>query len=119
MHEHGHTSVPSASNPNAHEYSASAAPPTIGSTFDSLGEDLGEQAQTMLNFIIAVVTSLSFQCQMCTHQTATTAHERVMVFGENLCSEVHLDHSDDGELPLGPLPSEAASGYGPMRSRVG
>eukprot|EP00928_Gymnodinium_smaydae_P020825 TRINITY_DN18052_c0_g1_i2.p2 TRINITY_DN18052_c0_g1~~TRINITY_DN18052_c0_g1_i2.p2 ORF type:complete len:343 (-),score=89.75 TRINITY_DN18052_c0_g1_i2:164-1192(-) len=74
----------------------------------------------MLSFVIAVISSLALQCQMCTQHSASTAHERVFAFGENLCGEVSNEQFEEDLMGgLRPLPNEGSAGYGPMRSRVG
>ncbi|CAE8716698.1 unnamed protein product, partial [Polarella glacialis] len=109
----GHTTLPSA--PNAHEYSAGEAPPSLGATFLEMGVDLGEGAQAVLDFLGTFLATFSVQCQVCSHQTVSSAHDQVITFGENLCGAV----PEEGELVvLGPLVSEAAAGLGPIRSRV-
>eukprot|EP00913_Durusdinium_trenchii_P034499 g32275.t1 len=79
----GHTSLPSA--PNGHEFSASAQPPSCGQAFIDMGHDFGEGAQAVLEFMAAFFTSLTFQCQACSHHAISTAHEQVMVLGDDWC----------------------------------
>lgn len=116
LRENGHTSIPT--EPHLHEYRADAPPPTLGSTFQEMGEEFGQTAQSMLNFMLTVYTSLAFQCQMCTSHTATTAHERVMAFGDGICSEVNVDREEEYVFGILPIPDEETAGYGPMRSRL-
>lgn len=114
--EHGHTTLPQGAN--AHEFNASAPPATLGQAFVDMGSEIGETAQTMLTFVLAILSSLSIQCQMCSHAAASSAHDQVIAYGENLCgASVAGDNSED-LVVLGPLLSEADAGLGPMRSRV-
>merc|ERR1712232_740224 len=89
-----------------------------------MGRDINEGAQSMYAFVVAFMSSLALQCQLCTHQTATTADERVMGWCEGFCSEVSEVISVTGEedrssqMVMALLPNEATAGYGPMRSRV-
>jgi len=54
MAENGHTTVPTGANPNAHEYNASRPVPTVGSTAQDMGQEMGEAAQNMISFMVAV-----------------------------------------------------------------
>lgn len=114
--EHGHTALPPGSAPNAHEYNARRGPPTAEETFGDVADDLQETTRNMLNFVWVVLSSLAFQCQVCTQHSASVAHEQVVTFGENLCTEV--GHVNAGEEALPPLVDEGSAGYGPMRSRA-
>lgn len=116
LRENGHTTLPPSSMPNAHEYDARRGPPTAEATFADVAEDLQETAQNMLNFVWVVLSSLAFQCQMCSHHSASVAHEQVVAFGENLCTEVR--NVNAGEEAIGPIADEESAGYGPMRSRL-
>eukprot|EP00930_Biecheleria_cincta_P098160 TRINITY_DN8983_c1_g1_i1.p1 TRINITY_DN8983_c1_g1~~TRINITY_DN8983_c1_g1_i1.p1 ORF type:complete len:814 (-),score=164.33 TRINITY_DN8983_c1_g1_i1:165-2606(-) len=108
----GHTTMPTAVN--AHEYSAGQAPPpTLGQTFMEMGQEIGEGAQAIVEFVAAFFDSFSAQCQVCSHHAVSTAHEHVISCGGGLCGA-----ADDEEIVLGPLASEAAMGLGPIRSRV-
>eukprot|EP00929_Paragymnodinium_shiwhaense_P124239 TRINITY_DN9933_c0_g1_i1.p1 TRINITY_DN9933_c0_g1~~TRINITY_DN9933_c0_g1_i1.p1 ORF type:complete len:786 (-),score=225.69 TRINITY_DN9933_c0_g1_i1:290-2647(-) len=118
MAEHGHTDLPS--RPNAHEYSANSAPPTVGETFEGMGEDFAESAQQVFNFVLAIWSSLALQCQKCSEVSATDIHERIIDFGENICKDGSADGDDlveGAEISLRPLREENATNYGPLRSR--
>lgn len=108
----GHTTLPTAVN--AHEYVAGQAPPpTLGQTFVEMGQEIGEGAQAMFDFLSQFLDSFSAQCQVCSHHAVSTAHEQVITCGGGLCGA-----DDQDEIALGPLASEAAMGLGPVRSRV-
>lgn len=94
----GHTSLPQA--PNGHEFSANAQPPTCGQAFVDMGHDFGEGAQAVLEFMAAIFTSLTFQCQACSHHAISTAHEQVMALGDDWCGFA------DAEEEVGPAPSD-------------
>jgi len=115
--QNGHTQLPSA--PNAHEYDANAPPPNLGDAFAEMGQELGETAQTMLTFMIALISSLSLQCQMCSHSAASTVHEQVVTFCENPCGAC-VQRADQAEevVVLGRPLDENAAGLGPVRSRL-
>lgn len=116
LSEHGHTALPPGSAPNAHEYDARTGPPTTETSFAEVAEDLQETTRNMLNFVWVVLSSLAFQCQVCTHHSASVAHEQVVAFGENLCTEVR--NVAPCEETLDPLVDESSGAYGPMRSRA-
>lgn len=120
MMQNGHTAVPTAAIPNAHERPASAPPmPTVEQTLHEIGNDVQETAQTMVAFVVAFLHSVAMQMQMCSHQTATTVHDQVVTFGENLCNGVPVgEEAGEERVGMGPLPPESTAGYGPMRSRV-
>mmetsp|Transcript_44044 Transcript_44044/g.82346 ORF Transcript_44044/g.82346 Transcript_44044/m.82346 type:complete len:426 (-) Transcript_44044:126-1403(-) len=96
----GHTALPAA--PNAHEFSAAAPPPSLGQTFLDMGQDLGDGAQAVLEFMAGFFTSLSFQCQACTHATVSTAHEQVMVVGDWCTGEDDLQGDFSSQMNFGP-----------------
>eukprot|EP00931_Biecheleriopsis_adriatica_P079841 TRINITY_DN5318_c0_g1_i1.p1 TRINITY_DN5318_c0_g1~~TRINITY_DN5318_c0_g1_i1.p1 ORF type:complete len:765 (+),score=182.17 TRINITY_DN5318_c0_g1_i1:31-2325(+) len=110
----GHTTLPQA--PNAHEHSADAPPPSLSQAFMDMGQELGEGAQSVMDFFAAFLSTISVQCQVCTHQSVSDVHEQVMTFGDNLCCDAAT--AEDGEeIIRGPLPSEAAAGLGPVRAQ--
>mmetsp|Transcript_44916 Transcript_44916/g.82001 ORF Transcript_44916/g.82001 Transcript_44916/m.82001 type:complete len:670 (-) Transcript_44916:127-2136(-) len=117
LQENGHTELPS--RPNAHEYSANQPPPSLADAFQGMGEDLGEGCQNLIQYIMAVLSTCAFHCQMCTEHAASTAHEQAIYVQENglqgLCMQAG---TGDGlsDVP-GRLPDEESSGFGPIRSR--
>lgn len=100
----GHTELPR--GVNAHEYPADRPPPSVSSAFREMGEEVQESAQAMLTYVIAFLSTMALQCQMCSQNAATTVHESTVDFGA----------SDDAMW--GSIPDEASLGLGPMRSRV-
>jgi len=89
----GHTSLPTA--PNGHEFSAHAQPPSCGQAFLDMGQDFGEGAQAVLEFMAAFFTSLTFQCQACSHHAMSTAHEQVMTLGDECCGSCGYEDAED------------------------
>mmetsp|Transcript_50873 Transcript_50873/g.118845 ORF Transcript_50873/g.118845 Transcript_50873/m.118845 type:complete len:675 (+) Transcript_50873:55-2079(+) len=118
LHEHGHTELPT--RPNAHEYSANQPPPSLADAFQGMGEDLGEGCQNLIQYIMAVLSTCAFHCQMCTEHAASTAHEQAIFVQENglqgLCTQASGAADGLSDVP-GRLPDEEASGFGPVRSR--
>lgn len=100
----GHLTLPRA--PNGHEHPATTAPPSLSQAFAEMGAELGESAQSVLESMLQVLSSLSFQCQLCTHDAATSIHDQVMTFGDNICSSVGQE--DEAEVSLVRPPGEAA-----------
>jgi len=118
MAANGHTAVPQA--PNAHEYDASAPPPSLVDALGGMVQELGVHAHQMLEMSLAVFSRLSLQCQLCTHSTVTTIHDSVENFScEDRCRGgwASSEHQET-EVLLGPFLSEVASGLGPLRSQV-
>lgn len=111
----GHTSLPTGAN--AHEHSASTEPPSLGEAFVGMGEDLGSSAAAMMTFVVAFLSSLSMQCQMCSHQAANNVHEQVISYGENLCYATQEEQHEERVMMGRPL-SEAAAGLGPVRAQL-
>ncbi|CAK0862213.1 unnamed protein product [Prorocentrum cordatum] len=119
MAQNGHHALPTAAAPNAHEFAAGTPMPSVQQTLDEMGNDVQEAAQTMVAFVIAFLSSLATQCQMCSHQTATTMHDQVVSFGEGMCNGATVEEEFTEErVAMGPLLPESAAGYGPMRSRA-
>lgn len=115
MAQNGHLQLPSAERPNAHEYNAEQPPPTVTQAFTEMGEELGEQAQTMFAYIVAYLSSVATHVQMCSHQTISLAHEQVISGCENACS---VATAEEDQIVLGRPLDEGVAGYGPMRAQV-
>jgi hypothetical protein len=98
----GHTTMPQ--TVNAHEYPADQAPPSMGSAFREMGQEVQENAQALLTYMVAILSSLALQCQMCSQNAASTIHETT------------FDSPD--EVQCGPWVEEADLALGPVRSRV-
>lgn len=99
----GHTTMPQ--SVNAHEYPADAPPPSMSSAFHEMGQEVQENAQALLTYMVAILSSLALQCQMCSQNAASTIHETTFA-----------DSQDDGQT--GAWVEEADLGLGPVRSRV-
>lgn len=98
----GHTTMPQ--GVNAHEYPADAPPPSMGSAFREMGQEVQENAQAMWVYMVAILSSLALQCQMCSQNAASTIHETTF--------------ADQEDIQCGPWVEEADLGLGPIRSRV-
>jgi hypothetical protein len=113
----GHTELPKVVN--AHEYHRDKPPPSVAGTFRDMGEEVHENAQAMLAYVVAFLSTLALQCQMCSQSTATTVHESAETFSiTSLCSQVATVETGDDDKIFDALPDEASAGLGPMRSRV-
>jgi hypothetical protein len=99
----GHTTMPQ--TVNAHEYPADQAPPSMGSAFREMGQEVQENAQAMFAYMVAILSSLAIQCQMCSQNAASTMHETTFA-----------DSPDEAQC--GPWVEEADLALGPIRSRV-
>lgn len=110
MAQNGHTSVPGSSAPNAHEHDANAPPPTVGGAFVEMGTEVGDHAQNVFAYVVTFLSSLAMQCQVCTVNTATSAHEQSL---DGWCNDAPAD-----DPLLAPLVDEASAGFGPMRSQL-
>jgi hypothetical protein len=82
-----------------------------------MGSEVGETAQAMVTFVLAVLSSLATQIQLCSHTTASSMHDQVMTCGENICNGVP-ENEHAGEVVMGPLMNEDAAGLGPIRSQI-
>jgi hypothetical protein len=117
MAENGHHfAIPVA--PNAHEYRADQAPPTLGNAMENMGAELGESAQSVFNTIMAVWASLSLQCQMCTNASSADIHDKVFLGCDGLCGGNINEADTEERIVLGRPLDEALAGLGPMRSQV-
>lgn len=110
----GHTAMPN--RPNGHEFNATAPPPSLGDAMGGIAADLGETAQTVFEFFASLLSTFTVQCQVCSAHSASTAHEHILNYGENLCRGGQADVST--ELILGRPVEESMAGLGPMRSRA-
>lgn len=90
---------------NGHEYPAQHQPPSMGSAFQEMGQEVQENAQALLTYMVAILSSLAFQCQMCSQNAASNIHETTFA-----------DSQDD--VQCGAWVEEADLGLGPVRSRV-
>jgi hypothetical protein len=108
----GHTSMPT--SVNAHEYPADRPPPSVQTAFQEMGQEVQENAQAVLTYMIAFISSLALQCQMCSQNAATNLHESSVDF----CSQARRADSGEEEKILGRWVDEADMGLGPVRSSV-
>lgn len=112
MAQNGHTIVPRAGAPNAHEHDANAPPPTVGAAFVEMGTEVGDHAQNVFAYVVTFLSSLAMQCQVCTVNTATSAHEHTL-------DGWYSDGTASADDPLlAALVDEASAGFGPMRSQL-
>lgn len=115
----GHTELPQ--QVNGHEHRADRPPPSASATFKEMGEEVHENAQAMLTYMIAFIGSIALQCQMCSQSAATTMHEGTFdpTCG-GLCGAPANGAGTANEVDevFTALPDEASAGLGPIRSRV-
>jgi hypothetical protein len=114
----GHTQLPT--GVNAHEYGADRPPPSVGSTFREMGEEVHENAQAVLAYVVAFISTIALQCQMCGQNVATTAHENIQEPGFCCGQAIQTNEftGTDEDSIFNRLPDEASAGLGPVRSRV-